>query len=53
MKYMECKFARRRASSCLEVKIGDHAISQVTQFEYLGSIIQNDEEIKGKCKTQD
>jgi len=29
------------------VKIGDHIIPQVTRFKYLGSIVQNDGEVKG------
>jgi len=28
--------------SILEVKVGDHIISQVIGFKYLGSIVQND-----------
>ncbi|KAL5172393.1 hypothetical protein HKD37_16G045160 [Glycine soja] len=45
--YMECKFNKRRRVSNLEVKIGDHIIPQVTQFKYLGSVIQDDGEIEG------
>ncbi|KAL5133996.1 LINE-1 retrotransposable element ORF2 protein [Glycine soja] len=45
--YMECKFNKRRRISNSEVKIGDHIIPQVTQFKYLGSVIQDDGEIEG------
>ncbi|RZC04600.1 Sugar transporter ERD6-like 16 [Glycine soja] len=45
--YMECKFNKRRRVSNSEVKIGDHIISQVTRFKYLGSVIQDDGEIEG------
>ena len=44
--YMDCKFSKRRANPTLEVKIEDDTIPRVTQFRYLGSIIQNDEEVK-------
>jgi len=30
----------------VKVKVGDHIIPQVTRFKYLGSIVQNDGEIK-------
>lgn len=39
--YMECKFNKRRDVSNIDVKVGDHIISQVTRFKYLGSVIQN------------
>ena len=52
MKYMECKFASRRASSCLEVKIGDHTILQVTQFKYLESITENDGKLERDVKNR-
>lgn len=42
MEYMGSKLSRRRTNLCLEVKIKGHNISQVTQFKYHGSIIQND-----------
>jgi len=44
--YMKCNFSKRRSRSTLEVKVGDHTIPQVTRFEYLGSIVQNDGEIE-------
>jgi len=44
---MECNFSKRRSVSSVEVKVGDHIISQVTRFKYLGSIVQNDREIEG------
>lgn len=44
--YMECKFNKRIRVFNLEVKIEDHIIPQVTQFKYLGSVIQNDGEIE-------
>jgi len=44
--YMECNFSKKRSMSTLEVKVGDHIIPQVTRFEYLGSILQNDGEIE-------
>jgi len=43
---MECNFSGRRSRSTLEVKVGDHIIPQVTRFKYLGSLVQNDEEIE-------
>ena len=43
---MNCKFCKRCTNPNLEVKIEDDTISRVTQFRYLGSIIQNDEEVK-------
>ena len=43
-KYMECKFSQRHTNPSLEVKINSATISQV--LKYLGSIIQNDGEIK-------
>ena len=43
---MEYKFNKRCANSSLEVKIGDHPISLFLQFQYNGSIIQNDIEIE-------
>jgi hypothetical protein len=43
---MECKLSKRRSISTLEAKVGDHIIPQVTQFKYLGSIVQNDGEIE-------
>jgi len=46
MEYMECSFNKRRSGSTLEVKVGDHIIPQVARFKYLGSIVQNDGEIK-------
>jgi len=46
MGYMECNFSGRRSRSTLEVKVGDHIIPQVTQFKYLGSLVQNDGEIE-------
>jgi len=42
---MECNFRKRRSSS-LESKVGDHIIPKVTQFKYYGSIVQSDEEIE-------
>jgi len=42
--YMECNFSGKRSRSTLEVKVGDHIISQVTRFKYLGSLVQNDGE---------
>jgi hypothetical protein len=42
---MECNFSKRRNISRLEVKVGYHIIPQVTQFKYLGTIVQNEEEI--------
>ncbi|KAL5195585.1 LINE-1 retrotransposable element ORF2 protein [Glycine soja] len=45
--YMKCKFNKRRRVSNSEVKIRDHIIPQVTQFKYLGSVIQDDGEIEG------
>jgi len=44
--YIECNFSKRRSSSTLGVKVGDHIIPQVTRFKYLGSIVQNDREIE-------
>lgn len=44
---MRCKFNKKRSVSNLEVKVGDHIIPQVTQFKYLGFVIQNDGEIEG------
>lgn len=38
---MECKVRKkkkRKSTSSLEAKIGDHTIPQVTQLKYLGSI---------------
>lgn len=46
-KYMGYSFSKRRSISSLEVKVGDHSIPQVTQFKYLGSILQNNGEIEG------
>jgi len=43
---MECNFSKMRSMSTLEVKVGDHIISQVTRFKYLGSIVQNDRKIE-------
>jgi len=43
---MECNFIKRRNRSTLEMKVGEHIIPQVTRFKYLGSIVQNDVEIK-------
>lgn len=45
-KYMQCKFIKRRNVFNLYVKYGDHIITQVTQFKYLGSIVQSNGEIK-------
>ena len=45
--YIECEFNKRQTNNDLEVKIGDHIISKVSSFWYLGSIIQNDREIDG------
>lgn len=36
-----------RGTKILEVKTGEHTISQLSQFRYLGFIIQNEEEIEG------
>jgi len=36
--YMKWNFSKRRSSSTLEVKVGDH-ILQVTQLKYFGSIV--------------
>jgi len=44
--YIECNFSKRRSRSTLEVKVGDHTISQITRFKYFGSIVQNDREIE-------
>jgi len=44
--YMECNFSKRQSSPTWEVKVGDHIIPQVTWFKYLGSIVQNNREIK-------
>lgn len=41
-KYMEYKFKKRRANFTMDVKIEVNITPQVTQFNYLGSIIQND-----------
>lgn len=49
---MKCKFNKRKYVSNLEVKVRDHVILQVTQFKYLGSIIQNDREIEGDVNHQ-
>lgn len=46
-KYMGYSFSKRRSVSSLEVKVGDHSIPQVTQFKYLGSMLQNNGEIEG------
>jgi len=46
-KYMECNFIKRQSVSSVAVKVGDHIISQITQFKCLGSIVQNDGEIEG------
>jgi len=43
---MKCNFGKRRSGSTLEVKVGDHIIPQVTRFNYIGSIVQNDGEIE-------
>src|SRR3954464_4841709 len=34
--YMECNFSKRRSMSSLEMKVGDHIISQVTHLKILG-----------------
>lgn len=47
IEYIECKFSRRHTNFTLEVKIGCHAIPQITWFKYLGSIIHNIGEIDG------
>lgn len=44
---MECNFNKRRNISNIEVKVGDHIISQITRFKYLVSVIQNNGEIEG------
>lgn len=44
--YMECNFSKSWRNSSLELKFGEHVIPQATQFKYLGSIVQNDREIK-------
>lgn len=44
--YMECNFSTRQNISSLEMKVGDHAILQVTQFKYLGSTESNTEKVK-------
>jgi hypothetical protein len=39
--FMECNFSKRRSVSSIEEKVGDHILPQVTQFKYLGSIVQD------------
>ena len=47
MQYIRCNFSKRCTNSNLQVKTEDHTIRKITQFNYLGSIIQNGEEIDG------
>ncbi|KAF1899589.1 hypothetical protein Lal_00019717 [Lupinus albus] len=42
---MKCKFSKKQTSPTVEVKIGEHFISQITEFRYLGSTIQNNGKI--------
>ena len=42
--YTKYEFNRRCTSPDMEVKIGNNIIPQVTQFKYLGFIIQNNRE---------
>lgn len=44
---MKCKFSKRKNVFNLEVNVEDYVIPHVTPFEYLESLIQNDEEIEG------
>jgi predicted metal-dependent peptidase len=44
--YMKCNFRKRRRIFSLEVKVEDHIIAPVIHFKYLGSMVQNDGEIK-------
>lgn len=39
--FMECNFSQRRSVPSIEVKVGDHILPQVTQFKYVGSIVQD------------
>jgi len=50
-KYMEYKFIIRLSTPSLKVKVGDLTIPQVTQFKYVGSIVQSDKYryIEGRC----
>jgi len=45
-KYVKRNFNNKRNSFFLEVKVGYHIIPKVTLFKYLGSIVQNDEEME-------
>lgn len=49
---MKCKFSKIRSVSNLEAKVGDHIISNVTQFKYIGSLVQNDGEVERYVKHQ-
>ena len=42
-KYMHCNFVNKQLIDNLYVKLGDQIIHQVTNFKYLGSIIQQDD----------
>lgn len=44
---MKYKFSKKRSVFILEMKVEDHINSKVTQFKYLGSVIQVNEEIEG------
>ena len=44
---MHCNFTIRQLKGDLDAKLGDQTIPQVTKFKYLGSIIQQDNEIDG------
>ena len=46
-KYMECKFNKRQINNNLEVKIGEYIVLNVSNFRYIGSIIQSNGQING------
>lgn len=48
--YIEYKFRTMRSVSNIKVKVEDHIIPWIAEFKYLEPILQNNGEIKMRCK---